>query len=174
MPADIRPGSPSANGIILRDATKNGTTMVDLPRLWRGRINVVTDYTDADQSQSLNLRTHFAGTKYAIPDEIMFWAPQVDLVEVVAGGGITTATIIFGEATPVNDTDGYLTSTDVFTGATLGIKDVPSAALYLPRYRATLTPLLQLDVGVGTVGGATSGVFDVMFRYSLMPTRRAA
>jgi hypothetical protein len=168
-----RPGSPTANASILRDAQTPGTPMIDLARIWRGRIVVATDFTDADQSQALNLRTMFAATN-PIPDDIDVWSPKVDLVEVVAGGGITTATIILGETTPVNDTDGYLTSTNVFTGATLGWKDTPAAALYGPRYRPEFTPLLQLDVGVGTVAGATSGIFDVTFKYSLTPSHRAA
>ena len=169
----IRPGSTTGNAVILRDAQRPGTPMVDLTRIWRGRIVVANDFTAAAQSQALDLRAMFANTN-PIPEDIDVWSPKVDLVQVVAGGGITTATVILGETTPVNDTDGYLTSTNVFTGATLGWKDTPAAALYGPRYRPLFTPLLQLDVGVGTVAGATSGVFDVTFKYSLTPSHRAA
>lgn len=168
----VRPGSPSANGIILRDAMKNGSHMVDLHRIWRGRVTHA-DFTAAAGSEALNLRTLFASTN-PIPDAIQVGEYQVDLVEVFAGGSISAATIIFGETTPVNDTDGYLTSTDVFTGATLGIKDVPGAALYAPRYRATPTPILTLATTGDNVVAAASGVLDILIRYRLNPSRRAA
>lgn len=168
----VRPGSPTANAIILRDAMKAGTDPVDLPRIWRCRITH-EHLTTAGTSQALDLRALFAAT-HPIPDEIKVGLYDVTLEEVFAGGSISAMTIIFGESSPVNDTDGYLTSTDVFTGATLGVKEVPSAALFGMRYRATSTPILTFTSTTDNVDAATSGVLDVCLRYTLMPSRRAA
>ena len=147
--------------------------MVDLNRIWRGRITRA-HLTAAATTQSLNLRTIFAGTKYAIPDHILVGEVTPSLEAVLAGGAISAAVIIIGENDVVNDDDGYLTSTNVFTGAALGWKDTPAAALRAPRYRAAFTPLVGVTTTTANVNVATTFTLDVCFRYSLQPSRRAA
>lgn len=167
----VRPGSSTANAVILREAEKAGSPMLALTRIWRGRVIVPEHFDDADTSESLNLAALFADTN-PIPPDILIGEMHISLEEVVAGGAIASAAVIIGENDVINDADGYLETTNVFTGATLGWKDTPSAALRASRYRAAFTPLMQLDVTVGTIAEATTGIIDVCFRYSLQPSRR--
>lgn len=168
----VRPGSSTANAILMREAMKAGSPMVDLKRIWRGRITH-EHLTAAALTQSLNLRTLFAASN-PIPDHIMVEEVSASLEEVLAGGAISAAVVIVGENDVVNDDDGYLTSTNVFTGASLGWKDTPAAALRAPRYRAAFTPLVAVTTTTANVVAATSFVLDVSFKYSLMLSRRAA
>jgi hypothetical protein len=144
----------------------------DLWQWWWIRV-LYSDYSDADTSQALNLAdladTLVAAgsprTSGAIPDDALFGYWCADLKQVFAGGTIATATVILGYS---GDDNGYLTSTNVFTGATLGRKRTAAAALWTPQPLAG-DPLLQLDTTVGNISTATTGAIDIFARFTLDP-----
>jgi len=144
-------------------------------RWWWIRV-LHSDYTEADGSQALNLAdladtlvassTGGRRCSGALPDTASnfgFWT--CDLREVFAGGVISAATMILGYS---GDDNGYLTSTNVFTGATLGRKKTAAAALWGMQPLAG-DPLLQLDTTTGTVAAATTGCIDVYAMFLLDP-----
>ena len=132
-------------------------------------VRVATDYTEADGSQALSLNVAFPQNAFP-PEVFILPGAYIDLVEVVAGGVISAATVILGDT---NDDNGLLTVSNVFTGATLGRTVTPDAAEYPDgRYESQFVPLLQLDTTTGTVAAATTGIIDVYIPYALAPARR--
>lgn len=135
-----------------------------------------SDYTTAGTSQALDisaLATTMAAssnsalntrTSGALPTDaiIGYWA--FDLRRVFSGGTVATATVIAGIS---GTTTGFLTSTNVFTGATLGRKQTVGS-LFQPTVLAS-APLLQLDTTVGNVNACTQGCIDVYAQFCRMP-----
>lgn len=153
------------------DAMKPGRT----PSRWHWWwIRVLySDYTTAGTSQALDidaLATSLAAAgsnRVSGPmptDCIMgYWA--YDLRRVFAGGTVATATVIAGIS---GTTNGHLTSTNIFTGATLGRKQTGAASLFQP-IPITSAPLLQIDTTGGNVNTFTQGCIDVYAQFCRNP-----
>ncbi len=169
----IRPFSPNYNPIIGHEINvSGGHNRVE----WHwARIRVVAaDFTAAAGSEALDLAALVAANPAICSgpfpgSEVMTTAWSVDLVEEFAGGAISAATIILGIS---GTTNGYLTTTDVFTGAGEGWKQTPSASLWTPRRSGTLTPLLTLATTSDDVANAEEGILDVHFHFCMMPVLR--
>jgi hypothetical protein len=170
----MRPfGAPQSGPNIDLDESKPGRTKA-MWRWWWIRV-LHSDYTEADTSQALNLAdladtlvassTGARRCSGAIPTDCDFGLWRADLREVFAGGTIAAATMILGYS---GDDNGYLTSTDVFTGATLGRKKTAGATLWAMQPLAG-DPLLQLDTTTGTVAAATTGCIDIYALFMLDP-----
>lgn len=164
----VRPGPSTANAVILRKAMSGSYPPIALGYWWIQRVRY-SDYSDADTSQSLSLNVAFPHNAFPAAVFILPGA-YIDLIEVFAGGSVSAATMILGDT---NDDNGLLTSSNVFTGATLGRTVTPTAAEYPDTlYESQYVPLLQLDTTTDNIDTLTSGIVDVYIPFMLAPTRR--
>src|SRR5690349_15641521 len=132
-------GAPQSVPNINLDEDKPGRTTERWRRWW---IRVLhSDYTAGAGSEALNLAT-LATTLMAsstgarrcsgtLPTDAIYGYWCADLREVISGGVISAATIILGPAGV--DDNGFITSSNVFTGATLGRIRTAAAALWTPQ-----------------------------------------
>lgn len=88
--------------------------------------------------------------------------PYLRLITPFSGGAVATCTAEFGD---VGDPDGFLTVSNVFTGAPLGIVRTPSAAKFDPHEERNLQPTLTLRTTVGDVVDLTDGALEVVIPY---------
>lgn len=164
----IRPGSRTANGIIRRQEMAAGADPIRRD-CWYQRRVTFRNFTTASTTQTIDLNVLFSSTPFPAG---VFLLPgsYIQLVEVVAGGVISAATAILGDA---GVTNGLVTSSNVFTGATLGPVVTPSATEYrLINYESQFVPVLTITTTTGNGNIATSGVIDIYIPYSVRPTAR--
>ncbi len=169
MAAIIRPGSRTSNSIIRRQENAGGGAAVRNDKWWIQRVRF-SDFTTAGVTQALDLNVYF-GVANAFPAGVFILpGSYINLVQVFAGGVVATAVMLLGDA---GATNGLVTSSNVFTGATLGPTVTPAAAEYrLIQYEAGFLPLLTLTTTTGNVNTCTSGVVDVYIPYSVRPLNR--
>lgn len=169
----LRPFSPNYNPIVGHEINVSGGHQ-RVEWHW-ARIRVVAaDFTAAATSEALDLATLIAAnpTRCSGPlpaDEVMTTAWSVNLVQEFAGGAISAATMILGIS---GTTNGYLTTTNVFTGAGEGWKQTPAATLWTPRRSNPLAPLITLATTSDDVANADEGIVDVHFHFCMMPNLR--
>lgn len=169
----LRWSAKTANAHIFNEMPKARLVGLSPVWIWRGRV-LFSDFSDSDTSESLNIRTLFANTANPLPTNIAAGEYWLDLREVFAGGTVDAADMILGRS---GDDNAYVTTTDVFTGADLGVKDTPGAAEYPFRKFPTgsnLAPLLQLDTNAGNIDTLTSGVVDVCLYFRYLPHNKPA
>lgn len=166
----VRPGSSTANAVIRRQEQSPGCDPLRADRWWVQRVTVDVLNTAAT-SQALNLNTQFTTNPFPT-DVFILPGTYVDLRVVFAGGAVNACTIILGDT---NDDDGLLTSTNVFTGQSTGVKCTPSAAEYRSAlYESAFVPLLTINTTNGNVSALTTGTIDIWIPYSLRPSSRPA
>lgn len=181
MSDPVRPGPNTGNQLVLREAAKaNSGRLLSLDYFWCGRVTH-RDFTAAATNETLTLRTLFATARGTYPDTIganpiednaVVGEYYIDLIEAFSGTAIVSAAFILGRA---GDTDAYLTTTDVFTGAALTRKITNGAAEYASRgFTTDFAPLLRLDTGGGNVVACDTGIADIYFKISPLPSRRPA
>lgn len=163
----VRPGPMTANATMIKRAM-TGSPPLSLAYWWVQRVRF-SNFTSAATSQALDLSATFASN--AFPTNVFLCAGSyVDLIQVFSGGAVATATVILGDA---GVTNGLLTSSNVFTGATLGATVTPSATEYRQfNFESAYVPLLTLTTTVGNVNACTQGIVDVYIPYFLKPTNR--
>lgn len=168
----VRAGSRSGNKAVIEQYmdSNHRSRLVDPRWIWVGRIGHA-DLTDADTSQTITLRSYLDATD-PLPEDIRAGEYFIDLVEDFAGGGNTAATLIIGRS---GDDNAYLTSTDIFTGATNAFSDTPLAAEYSMRtfVGTAFAPLAQFDVTTGTCAGLTAGAVDIYIPFYYLPNGRS-
>lgn len=170
MKNTIRPFSPNYNAVIGHEINVSGGHQ-RVEWHW-ARIRVVAaDFTAAAGTEAIDLAALAAAevSRCSGPfpgTEVMTTGWSVDLVQEFAGGSISAATIIMGIS---GTTNGFMTTTDVFTGAGVGWKQTPAATLWTPRRSASLVPLLTLATTSDDVSEADEGIVDVHFQFCHMP-----
>lgn len=172
----IRPGSPDANGEIWAHAKEPSPYSLDLSRFFRMRVTF-QDFDDADTQEDLNLGTLFASKGFPPVEDLIAGEFYVDLVQTWGGGTINAATMLLGQTAGTN---GFLTSTNLFTGQTLGFKQTPAATLFARRLYATSAAagvfgmFMRLDTTAGNINTLTSGIVDIYLPFSFAAAHRAA
>lgn len=119
--------------------------------------------TESDGSQELDLNTLFPRNTF--PTNVMRMECYARLIQVFAGGAISAGTVTIGVT---GTADGFLTSTNIFTGATLGMKETVAASLRAPRFEAALAPVAVITSTTANVTAYTTGKLLIGIRYSPM------
>lgn len=121
--------------------------------------------TASATSQELDLNTIFSTDPFPTNVDIMPGSFAV-LHEVLAGASISAATVTAG---PNGGTeDDLLTSTNVFTGASLGRKQTPAAALWNGYFAADLDPRIVVATSSDDVDNATT--FELSIAIPFLPS----
>ena len=133
---------------------------------WYQKFDILRAGTlDADTSQDFDLHTYNPYNLF--PANVIRSKPLLYLAEVFAGGTIAACTCSLGDA---GDPDGLQTSTNIFTGQSLGYKaNTTGAAEYADRFEAAFVPLLQVNTTTGTVAAHTTGELWAMIGFSPVP-----
>lgn len=167
----IRPGSSTANAGMLRQQYNTpGARPAHRYEWYRQRVTY-RDFTTAGTSQALSLNVAFPQNTF--PADVFLTmgpVPYLDLVQTFSGGVVSAATMILGIT---GTTNGYITSQNVFTGATLGVLQAPGATIAAANlYRAADLPLLTFTTTTGNVNTCTQGIVDVWIPFTYRPTSR--
>jgi hypothetical protein len=130
---------------------------------WYRQVVTLDDFDGAAAtSQALALNTLFPNNVF--PKHVLQMpGAMVRLLEVYAGPSVTEATAVLGIT---GTTNGFLTSTNIFTGADLGVKQTPAASLYGGRFQAELSPLLTLATVGANISVLTTGALEVLIPFT--------
>lgn len=130
--------------------------------LWRCPVGHA-DLTEADGSQTLALNTLQSSDPF--PVDVIRGQAFMVLGEVFAGGTISDATAILGDAA---DDNGLVAITEglIFTGDPLGVLQSPAAAEFSHRVEPAFSPQLIIATTGGNVVAATTGLLTVCIMYS--------
>ena len=83
-----------------------------------------------------------------------------------SGGAVAPATASIGDT---GDDNGFLTATNIFTGAGAGFVMTSGAAQFAARPEAALIPTLALITTVANIDALTAGALEVAIPYYLLP-----
>jgi len=130
---------------------------------WSQRVKY-SDYSDSDTSEALDLNATFTGNLF--PKNVTITGAWVQRVTDFAGGSVSAATIILGDAA---DDNQLLTQLDVFTGAkaTAELERTPAAAGFADGglWETGYVPLLQLDTTTANIDTLTAGELIIGIEY---------
>lgn len=137
---------------------------------WWKQLVTLDDFVAAGATtQTLDLNALFPNNVFPVQATVI--NVVTNLVEVAAGGTTDAASVTFGhaaEAPHSEDVDGFLASTNVFTGATLGLKQTAVASRFFSF--PALDPLLYLTSGTADIDAWTTFKLEVMLEYRRYPT----
>lgn len=102
------------------------------------------------------------------PTNVDRGCPVIYVERPLAGGSISSATVILGDS---GDDNGLVTSTSIFTGVSGYLppnlsSGNPAAAEYAPRFESAFDPLLTLGSGGANLSAATDFSLWVMIEFS--------
>lgn len=164
----VRPGSSTANAIIRRNEVSPGMPPIYTGGWWVQRVRF-SNYSAASTQQLLDLNVAFPHNTFPT-GVILLAGAHVDLIQTFSGGSVSAATVRLGDSGASN---GLLTDSNVFTGATTGSIFTPSATEYRQyNNESAFVPTLRLDTTTANINTLTQGIVDVWIPYTLIPTVR--
>lgn len=127
---------------------------------WRVRVDIRDVTFDEDTSTAVDLNALFPSTPF--PTGVIRMMPIMTLREVFAGGAVSACTCALGDA---GVPTGLITAQNVFTGQSLGIKQVGGAE-YANRYEAAFAPTLTVATTTANGTALTTGIIDVAIQFA--------
>jgi hypothetical protein len=156
-----------SNGGVIRSLKSNRIPHAWAPRFWwYQKFDILeAGALDGDTSQRFDLHTYNANNLF--PANVIRTAPLLYLGEAFAGGTVNACVGILGDA---NDDNGLHTSTNIFTGATLGfLANTTAAAEFAPRFEAAFIPQLGINTTAGNISALTAGELWVAIGFRPVP-----
>lgn len=155
-PGKVIPGGRTANAQYLREVAYQ-TNPAQQIEWWVKRVTF-RDLFAAATSASVTW-TDFPTDVWIIGDPV---GTHAYLSQVFAGGSISAYVFTFGDAGVSN---GLITSTNIFTGASLGIKRTTGAGEFATHHEPAFVPQLTGTSTTANTNAATSGVLDIRIPY---------